>query len=140
MNEMTRIAIDTSESVFTVHGTDANGRAMLRRNPRRHDMVPVFARRLPTGTRCGALDLGVVLFLIQDRGYDGKAIETLLYKQSGLFGVSGVSNDTGDLMASRARHAADAIDLFVYQITRYVGSLAAALGRIHTGAVLGAAA
>jgi acetate kinase len=82
------------------------------------------------GTRCGALDPGVVLFLIQDRGYDAKAIETLLYKQSGLLGVSGVSNDMRDLMASRERHAADAIDLFVYQITRYVGSLAAALGGI----------
>ncbi|MDG4602627.1 MAG: acetate/propionate family kinase [Defluviicoccus sp.] len=85
---------------------------------------------LPMGTRCGALDPGVVLFLIQDRGYDAKAIETLLYKQSGLLGVSGVSNDMRDLMASRERHAADAIDLFVYQITRYVGSLAAALGGI----------
>ncbi len=85
---------------------------------------------LPMGTRCGALDPGVVLYLIQDRGYDAKAIETLLYKQSGLLGVSGVSNDMRDLMASRERHAADAIDLFVYQITRFVGSLAAALGGI----------
>ena len=83
---------------------------------------------LPMGTRCGALDPGVVLFLIQDRGYDAKAIETLLYKQSGLLGVSGVSNDMRDLMASQERHAADAIDLFVYQITRFVGSLAAAMG------------
>lgn len=85
---------------------------------------------LPMGTRCGALDPGVVLYLIQDRGYDAKAIETLLYKQSGLLGVSGVSNDMRDLMASRERHAADAIDLFIYQITRFVGSLAAPLGGI----------
>lgn len=85
---------------------------------------------LPMGTRCGALDPGVVLFLIQDRGYDAKAIETLLYKQSGLLGVSGVSNDMRDLMASRERRAAEAIDLFVYHITRFVGSLAAALGGI----------
>ena len=47
MNEITRIAIDTSKSVFTLHGTDANGRAVLRRNLRRHDMVPFFARRAP---------------------------------------------------------------------------------------------
>lgn len=85
---------------------------------------------LPMGTRTGALDPGVVLFLIQDRGYDAKAIETLLYKQSGLLGVSGISNDMRDLLASRERHAADAIDLFVYHISRFAGSLAAALGGV----------
>ena len=47
MNEITRIAIDTSKSVFTLHGTDANGRAVLRRNLRRQDMVPFFDRRAP---------------------------------------------------------------------------------------------
>ena len=59
---------------------------------------------------------------------DARAIEKLLYKQSGLLGVSGVSNDMRDLLASGAPRAALAIDLFVYRIGRELGSLAAALG------------
>jgi len=82
---------------------------------------------LPMGTRVGALDPGVMLYLMNS-GMDVRAIETLLYKRSGLLGVSGVSNDMRVLLASSAPRAALAVDLFVYRIGRELGSLAAALG------------
>ena len=83
---------------------------------------------LPMGTRTGGMDPGVVLYLMQDRGYDVKAIEKLLYKESGLLGLSGVSNDMRDLLSSADPHAAEAVDVFVYQVLKYVGALTAALG------------
>ncbi|HMF41999.1 MAG TPA: acetate/propionate family kinase, partial [Polyangia bacterium] len=83
---------------------------------------------LPMGTRCGALDPGVMLFLMQERGMNVDAIEALIYKQSGLLGVSGVSNDMTVLLASSEPRAALAVDLFVHRIGRELGSLAAALG------------
>lgn len=82
---------------------------------------------LPMGTRTGALDPGVILYLMQRHGYDAVAIETLLYKRSGLLGVSGVSNDMRDLMASDNPFAAQAVDLFIYQVNKFLGALAAAL-------------
>ncbi len=83
---------------------------------------------LPMGTRTGALDPGVILYLMNERKMDARAIETLVYTRSGLLGVSGVSNDMRDLLASSAPRAALAVDLFVYRIGRELGSLAAALG------------
>lgn len=83
---------------------------------------------LPMGTRTGALDPGVLLYLMQERRYDTAAIERLLYKESGLLGVSGISNDMRDLAASPDPRAAEAIDLFIYQITKFLGALAAVLG------------
>jgi acetate kinase len=83
---------------------------------------------LPMGTRCGALDPGVILYLMDQRRMDARSIETLLYKQSGLLGVSGVSSDMRALHASGDPRAALAVDLFVYRIGRELGSLAAALG------------
>jgi acetate kinase len=83
---------------------------------------------LMMGTRSGALDPGVLLYLMQERGFDAKAIEDLLYRQSGLLGVSGVSSDMRTLRQSKAPEAAEAIALFVYRIVREIGSLAAALG------------
>lgn len=82
---------------------------------------------LPMGTRTGGMDPGVVLYLMQDRGYDVKAIEKLLYKESGLLGLSGVSNDMRDLLSSADPHAAEAVDVFVYQVLKYMGALTAAL-------------
>jgi acetate kinase len=82
---------------------------------------------LPMGTRPGGMDPGVVLYLIQERGYDAEALEKLLYKESGLLGLSGLSNDMRDLLASADPHAAEAVDLFVYQVCKQVGALAAAL-------------
>ena len=83
---------------------------------------------LPMGTRCGALDPGVMLYLMDERGMDARAIEKLLYQQSGLLGVSGISSDMRTLLASDAPRARLAVDLFVYRIGRELGSLAAALG------------
>ena len=83
---------------------------------------------LPMGTRCGALDPGVVLYLMDQRGMDARAIEKLIYSQSGLLGVSGISSDMRTLLASDDPRARLAIDLYVYRIGRELGSLAAALG------------
>ncbi len=83
---------------------------------------------LPMGTRTGALDPGVLLFLLQERGYTADAIERLLYKESGLLGVSGISNDMRDLLASDDPRAGEAIDLFCYQIAKNLGALATAAG------------
>ena len=83
---------------------------------------------LPMGTRCGALDPGVILYLMDQRGMDARAIEKLIYNQSGLLGVSGVSSDMRTLLASDEPRAKLAVDLYVYRIGRELGSLAAALG------------
>ncbi len=83
---------------------------------------------LPMGTRSGNLDPGVILYLMQALGMDGRAIESLLYNESGLLGVSGVSSDMRQLLDSPDPRAKLAIDLFVYRIGRELGSLAAALG------------
>jgi acetate kinase len=83
---------------------------------------------LPMGTRCGNLDPGVILYLMDELKMDARAIESLIYKQSGLLGVSGVSSDMRELLASDAPGARLAVDLFVYRIRRELGSLAAALG------------
>jgi acetate kinase len=82
---------------------------------------------LPMGTRCGALDPGVILYLLDERGMDARSIESLLYNQSGLLGVSGISSDMRTLLASSDPRAKLAIDLYVYRIRRELGSLAAAL-------------
>jgi acetate kinase len=83
---------------------------------------------LPMGTRSGALDPGVVLYLMQELGMDGAAIERLLYRESGLLGVSGLSSDMRVLLESDAPAARFAVELFAYRIGRELGSLAAALG------------
>ena len=84
---------------------------------------------LPMGTRCGNLDPGVVLYLMDELKMDARAIEKLIYQQSGLLGVSGISSDMRTLEASAEPAAKAAIDLFVYRIGRELGSLAAALRR-----------
>ncbi len=83
---------------------------------------------LPMGTRCGALDPGVVLYLLSEQHMDISAVTALLYHRSGLLGVSGESSEVRELLASRSPHAVEAIDLFVYRIGRELGSLAATLG------------
>jgi acetate kinase len=85
---------------------------------------------VPMGTRCGQIDPGVLLFLMTEKGYGAREIERLLYHESGLKGLSGVSNDVRDLLASSAPGARLALDYFVYRIGREIGSLAAALGGI----------
>ena len=84
---------------------------------------------LPMGTRCGAIDPGVLLYLMDERGMDARAIEKLLYNQSGLLGVSGhLERHARAARVATIRGAKLAVDLFVYRIGRELGSLAAALG------------
>jgi acetate kinase len=83
---------------------------------------------LPMGTRCGAIDPGVLLYLMDHYGLDARALENLLYQKSGLLGVSGISSDMRTLLESSDSRAAEAVDLYVYRIGRELGSLAAALG------------
>jgi acetate kinase len=83
---------------------------------------------LPMGTRCGSIDPGVMLYLMDELKMDARAIEKLIYQQSGLLGVSGISSDMRALLESREPRAKLAVDLFIYRIGRELGSLAAALG------------
>jgi acetate kinase len=87
---------------------------------------------LVMGSRCGNLDPGVLLFLMDQRGMDARAIEQLIYTQSGLLGVSGISGDMRTLLASEDPRARRAVELYLYRIRREMGSLAAALGGLDT--------
>lgn len=82
---------------------------------------------LVMATRPGDLDPGLLLWLLQEKNLSATDIETLLYRDCGLLGVSGISGDMRDLLASESPKAREAIDLFVYRICRELGSLAAAL-------------
>jgi len=83
---------------------------------------------LPMGTRCGELDPAVVLHLMRTEGMSAEDVEAMLYRRSGMLGLSGESSDFRDLLASQAPRARFAIDLFVHRVARGIGSLAAALG------------
>jgi acetate kinase len=83
---------------------------------------------LPMGTRCGQIDPGVLIYLMDEHGMDARAIERLLYKESGLLGVSGRSSDMRELLAADDARSRLAVDLFCYRAAREIGSLAAALG------------
>ena len=82
------------------------------------------------GTRPGALDPGVVLYLFQNLGLSPKDVETILYKKSGLLGISGISNDMRDLLVSTEPAARLAVDYFTYRAAKEIGALAAALGGV----------
>ena len=83
---------------------------------------------LPMGTRCGELDAGVVLHLIQQKGMSADQLVDLLYRRSGMLGLSGISSDFRELLASDDPRAHFAIDVFCYRVAGHIGSLAAALG------------
>ena len=83
---------------------------------------------LPMGTRCGELDAGVVLHLIQQKGMSADALVDLLYRRSGMLGLSGVSSDFRELLASQEPRARFALEVFYDRAARQIGSLAAALG------------
>ncbi|HRP76522.1 MAG TPA: acetate/propionate family kinase [Rhodocyclaceae bacterium] len=83
---------------------------------------------LMMGTRCGSLDPGVLLYLLEQKGMSAADLTRLVYNESGLLGVSGISQDMRALLASDAPEAAEAVDLFCYRIARELGSLAAAAG------------
>ena len=82
---------------------------------------------LPMGTRCGELDAGVVLHLIQQRNLKPEALVDLLYRRSGMLGLSGVSSDFRELLASEEPRARFAVDVFCYRVARHIASLAAAM-------------
>ena len=79
------------------------------------------------GTRPGAIDPGVILYLFQNLGLSAKEVETVLYKKSGLLGISGISNDMRDLLASSEPAAQLALDYFVYRAAKEIGALTAVL-------------
>ena len=86
---------------------------------------------LVMGTRCGSIDPGVLIYLMDEHGMDARALESLIYKKSGLLGVSGISSDMRSLRGSDDPKAREAIDLFIYRIVREIGSLSAALGGLE---------
>ncbi|MBI2243842.1 MAG: acetate/propionate family kinase [Nocardioides sp.] len=83
---------------------------------------------LPMGTRCGAIDPGVLLYLMREKGMTVDDLECLLYHKSGLLGVSGLSNDMRVLLSSADPAAEEAVELFIFRIVRELGALAGALG------------
>lgn len=87
---------------------------------------------LPMGTRCGQIDPGVLLYLLSEKGMSAKAVQDFLYKECGLKGLSGVSNDVRTLLESPDQRAGLALDYFVYRIGLLTGMLAAALGGIDS--------
>jgi acetate kinase len=89
---------------------------------------------LMMGTRCGDLDPGVLLYLMDEKGCDARQLERLLNRRSGLIGVSGISSDMKTLLDQRATepHAAEAIELFCYTARKYIGALSAVLGGLDT--------
>ncbi|MBI2306417.1 MAG: acetate/propionate family kinase [Rhodocyclales bacterium] len=117
--------------VIVAHlGNGASMCAMVDRRSQATSMGFTAIDGLMMGTRTGALDPGVILYLLQVKGMDAKAVEKLLYKESGLLGVSGLSQDMRTLLASDDVRAAEAVDLFCYRIVREIGALAACIGGI----------
>jgi acetate kinase len=83
---------------------------------------------LPMGTRCGALDPGAVLYLLQARGMSADAVSDMLYHKSGLLGVSGTTSDFRELLKDGGEAAQEAVELFAFQIARHTGALMASMG------------
>jgi acetate kinase len=86
---------------------------------------------LMMGTRCGSIDPGVILYLEQQKGMSPAEVQQLLYEQSGLLGVSGISGDMRELLASDRASAQEAVELFVYRVSREAGALASSLGGLN---------
>ena len=82
------------------------------------------------GTRPGSVDPGVILYLFQNLGLSAKEVETILYKKSGLIGISGISNDMRDLLGREEPEAKLAVDYFIYRAAKEIGALAAVLGGV----------
>ena len=117
--------------VIVMHlGNGASACAMQNRKSIATTMGFTALDGLMMGTRCGDIDPGVLIHLQRTEGYSPDALEDLLGRQSGLKGVSGISSDMRDLLASKAPEAAEAVDLFAYRASLSIGSLAAALGGV----------
>ena len=128
-------------SVLPDHlGTSANGRVIVAHLGNGASMCAMRQRKsvatsmgftaldgLVMGRRCGTLDPGVILYLMQSKGMTAAQVETLLYRKSGLLGVSGISNSMQDLEASNAPQAREAIDLFVARAARTLAGMIPAI-------------
>lgn len=109
-------------------GNGSSACAMLGRKSIASTMGFTAIDGLMMGTRTGAIDPGVLLYLIDNKGMGSKELTRLLYKESGLLGVSGISQDMRTLLAADRPEAEEAIELYCYRIVREIGSLAAAIG------------
>ncbi|HRC72644.1 MAG TPA: acetate/propionate family kinase [Candidatus Competibacter sp.] len=118
----------TGRVVVAHLGNGASMCAMQDGNSMASTMGFTAVEGLPMGTRSGSLDPGVLLYLLERHGMGVRDLNNLLYKQSGLLGLSGISNDMRELLASSDPNAKLAVDYFTYRIARELGSLAAALG------------
>lgn len=111
-------------------GNGASMAAMVNRKGVASTMGFTAVDGLMMGTRTGNLDPGVMLYLMENKGMGVKELTKLLYKESGLLGVSGISQDMRTLLSSDKPEAQEAVDLFCYRIVRELGSLASAAGGI----------
>lgn len=109
-------------------GNGASLCAMEGRESRATTMGFTALDGLMMGTRTGSLDPGVLLYLVDHHGMDARALESLLYRESGLLGVSGISPDMRELLASPAPEAREAVELFCYRLVREIGALVFVLG------------
>ena len=127
--------------VLPEHSSKANGRVIVAHLGNGSSMCAMLERKsitstmgftaidgLMMGTRTGAIDPGVLLYLMDNKGMNSKDLTRLLYKESGLLGVSGISQDMRTLLASDQPEAEEAIELYCFRILREIGSLAAAIG------------
>jgi acetate kinase len=122
---------DIQGRVIIAHlGNGASMAALKNGRPRDTTMGFSALGGLMMGTRTGDLDPGILLYLMDEKGYDARHLEKLLDQRSGLLGVSGISSDMKTLLEQRADepHAAQAIELFCYSARKSVGALAAVLG------------
>ena len=135
------ISYEYIASVLPKHTSKADGRVVVAHLGNGASMTAMVERKcvattlgfstidgLVMGTRCGSIDPGLILHLMESKGMGVKEMTQLLYKESGLLGVSGISNDMRTLVASDRPEAKEAIELFCYRIVRELGSLSAAAG------------
>ncbi len=126
---------DTKGLVIIAHlGSGASMAALKDGHPQDTTMGFSGLGGLMMGTRCGDLDPGIMLYLMDEKGYDARQLERLLYQRSGLIGVSGISSDMKTLLDQRTTepHATEAIELFCYTARKYIGALSAVLGGLDT--------
>ena len=127
--EMKRIDPEGSRRTVVAHlGNGASMCALLDHRSVGSTMGFSALDGLPMGTRCGQIDPGVLLYLMDQKGMTAAEIADLLYKRSGLKGLSGLSNDMRELEAAGTPEAQQAIDYFVFRIRRELGAMAAILG------------
>ena len=135
------ISYEYIASVLPQHCKKADGRVIVCHLGNGASMTAMVGRKcvattlgfstldgLIMGTRCGPIDPGLILHIMDSKGFGVKEMTHLLYKESGLLGVSGISQDMRTLVASDKPEAKEAIELFCYRIVRELGSLAAAAG------------